>query len=324
MLGTGEFALPTFRALYETRHVVAALVTQPDRSGAGHHRRHVNLLKQLALERGTPVLQPASINAAESLASLRELAPDLLVVAAYGQILSAELLNLPGLGAINVHASLLPRYRGASPVVHAILNADRESGVCIIQVRPQLDAGPILACARAPILPTDTAGSLEERLAELATTLVGPVIEQLACGTSAPIPQDASLASRAPKLRKEQGVIDWNQPAARIDCHVRAMQPWPIASTWFVSEARPPLRLLVLGVRPEPAINDLSPGVLRVVQERILVGCGAGAVELLEVQPEGKRRMAAADFARGYRPRANDRLAALPPIASPPESAHGH
>src|SRR5229473_6207370 len=168
MMGTGEFALPTFESLYGTPHPVVGLFTQPDRTGHGHHRSLQNPMKQLAIERGTPVFQPERVNTPEALADLRALEPDLLVVAAYGQILSPELLGIPRLGTINVHASLLPKYRGAAPVAYAILNGDAETGVSIIQVLPQLDAGPILAVIRTPIGPQETAGILEDRLAKLA------------------------------------------------------------------------------------------------------------------------------------------------------------
>src|SRR5579872_6100428 len=171
MMGTGEFALPTFEALYGTPHQIVALVTQPDRTGRGHHQSRENPMKQLALARQTPVYQPEKVNAPEALDSLRAFKADLFVVAAYGQILSPELLSIPRLGAINVHASLLPKYRGAAPVAYAILNGDAETGVSIIQVLPQLDAGAIFAVARTPIGATETSGQLEDRLARLAVEL---------------------------------------------------------------------------------------------------------------------------------------------------------
>jgi len=184
MMGTGEFALPTFEALYRTPHRVTGLFTQPDRTGHGHHRSPHNPMKQLALEHGTPVFQPEKVNTPEALADLRACAADLLVVAAYGQILSRELLEIPRLGTINVHASLLPKYRGAAPVAYAILNGDSETGVSIIQVLPQLDAGPILAVAGTPIGPQETAGVLEDRLARLAVDLVPGVLDQFAAALS--------------------------------------------------------------------------------------------------------------------------------------------
>src|SRR5258708_12307808 len=165
MMGTGDFALPTFQSLYDTPHQVVGLLTQPDRTGRGHHRNLQNPMKELALAHETPVFQPEKINTTESLADLRGLEADLFVVAAYGQILSPELLSIPRLGSINVHASLLPKYRGAAPVAFAVLNGDAETGVSIIQVLPALDAGPIFAFARTPIGPEQTSGPLQDPLA---------------------------------------------------------------------------------------------------------------------------------------------------------------
>lgn len=304
MMGTGDFAVPTFRALYETPHMLVELVTQPDRQGRGHHQGHVNRMKQVALERGTPVWQPLHVNTPESLAHLRDLRADVFVVAAYGQILSPELLGIPRLAAINVHASLLPRHRGAAPVAYAILKGDAETGVSIIQILPQLDAGPILAVARTSIGPRETAGQLEDRLAELSSPLVPEVLGQLAGGKTTPILQAAAQVTRAPKLKKEMGAIDWSQTARQIDCHVRAMQPWPNACTFLHARGKPPLRLLVLEVAPSAvrcgdAANDRPGAVVPSGGGRWLARCGDGAIELLRLQPEGKRPMSAAEFFRG-------------------------
>ncbi len=317
MMGTGEFALPTFEALYGTPHCVAGLFTQPDRTGDGHHRSPQNPMKKLALEHATPVFQPEKVNTPEALTELRSCAADLLVVAAYGQILSKELLQIPRLGTINVHASLLPKYRGAAPVAYAILNGDSETGVSIIQVLPQLDAGPILAVARTPIGAQETAGVLEDRLARLAVDLVPGVIEHFAAGTIEPLPQTESLVTRAPKLKKPMGAIDWSRSAAEIDCHIRAMQPWPKAFTFLHSPGRPPQRLLVLAVRPVPeAPQQGIPGTpLSVDQQQLVIQAGHGAVEILQIQPEGKRPMSAADFRRGRTFTPDDRFG--------PESAPG-
>jgi methionyl-tRNA formyltransferase len=316
MMGTGEFALPTFRALYDTPHTVAALVTQPERTGQGHHRGQMNIMRQEAEVHGTPVLQPPRVNAPESLAQLKALSADLFVVAAYGQILSRDLLSIPRLGSINVHASLLPKYRGAAPVAYAILNGDAETGVTIMQVLPELDAGPVLAVARTPIGPQETAGELEDRLAHLAAPLVPGVLDQLATGAAAPLPQDAALVTRAPKLRKEMGAIDWSRSAAQIDCQVRAMQPWPHAYSFLHAAGRPPQRLLILSVRaipkPDQAEAAASAGAtLRADAQGWFVRCGDGAIEILRVQPEGKRPMTAAEFLRGRPVAPGDRLETL-------------
>jgi methionyl-tRNA formyltransferase len=316
MMGTGDFAVPTFAALYDTPHRVAGLFTQPDRTGSGHHRSLQNPMKQLALEHATPVFQPEKVNLAAALADLRSLQPDLLVVAAYGQILPPELLGIPRLGTINVHASLLPKYRGAAPVAYAILNGDAETGVSIIQVLPQLDAGPILAVARTPIAPQETAGELEDRLARLAVDLLPGVIEQFASGSLHPLPQDDALVTRAPKIKKPMGEIDWTRRADQIDCHVRAMQPWPNPFTFLHSPGKPPQRLLVLAVKPVPEISaaGAAPGTpISPDKSRLIVQTASGAVEILEIQPEGKRRMSATEFLRGRQVTADDRFGAATP-----------
>src|SRR6185369_5349889 len=249
MLGTGDFAVPAFSALYDTPHEVLALYTQPERTGQGHHRQADSRIKQVALARGTPVFQPQSVNTPEALDELRQFHADVFVVAAYGQILSQTLLDIPRLMPINVHASLLPKYRGAAPVAYAIWKGEAETGVCIIEVVPALDAGDILGMAKTPIGSRETAGELEDRLAELAAPLTVRVLSEIESGTVQRIPQDAALMTRSPKLRKEQAAIDWAKTSREIDWLVRAMQPWPKAYTYAHLADKPPVRLLVLEVR---------------------------------------------------------------------------
>lgn len=312
MMGTGRFALPTFLGLYDTPHEVVGLFTQPDRAGRGRHQ-HPHPMKDAARERGTPVFQPDSVNTPSALADLRSLRPDLCVVAAYGQILSAELLSIPPQGAINVHASLLPRHRGAAPVQYAILCGERETGVTIFQIDPRLDAGPVLAVERTAIGPRETSGELEQRLAVLAAPLVRRVVDQIAGGTTRPQPQDAARATKAPRLRKEQGAIDWTKAAVEIDCHVRAMQPWPTAYTSFPLPGGQALRVIVLEVAPLDVERPGPPGTLAETDRRLVVCCGRGAVEIIRLKPEGKREMGAAEFLHGHPLRPGDRLTP-PPI----------
>jgi methionyl-tRNA formyltransferase len=320
MMGTGDFAVPTFRGLYDTPHQVVALFTQPDPTGPGRHKSHVNGMKRLAEERRTPIYQPAGVNASDSLTDLRALQADVFVVAAYGQILSPELLSIPRLGTINVHASLLPKYRGAAPVAYAILNGDSETGVSIIQVLPRLDAGPILAVAKTPISPHETAGELEERLAALAVPLVPAVLEQFAAGTIEPLPQVEGLVTRAPKLKKEKGAIDWSRSAAQIDCHVRGMQPWPNAFTWVHAAEKPPLRILVLAVQIDasaPSSGAPPAGtVLSADKQGLWVQSGTSPLEIVRLQPDGKRPMSAAEFLRGNPLKNGDRLGPLASAAN--------
>jgi methionyl-tRNA formyltransferase len=309
MMGTGGFALPTFLRLCDSSHDVVGLVTQPDRTGRGHHH-HVNVLKAAAAERNIPVFQPVSANDAEAIARLRDFDADLFVVAAYGQLLSAALLGLPCLGAINVHASLLPKFRGAAPVVYAILQGETETGVSIFQIEPRLDAGPVLGIVSTPIDPKETAGELEARLSQLAPPLVLEVIERIERGTAQAVAQDPLLVSRAPRLRKEQGAIDWSQPAQAIDRHIRAMHPWPKPFTFLHSAGHPPLRLLVLDVDPVAFNGEAAAaGQLTVTDEQqLLVRTGQGVVQINNLQPAGKRPMSAAEFLRGHDVRTGDYL----------------
>lgn len=311
MMGTGEFAAPAFEGLYETGHDVVALYTQPPRTGRGHHKHVRNPLSEIAEKHGTPVFHPEKVNTPEALAELRALDLDLLVVAAYGQILSAELLATPRLGAINLHASLLPKYRGAAPINYAILRGETETGVTIFQIEPSLDAGPILGMTAIPIGPEETTGELEPRLAEMAGPLVNRVIEDLATGQAKPELQDDAAATLAPKIKKSLGAIDWTRSAHEVDCHIRAMQPWPKPFTFWLRPEGKPLRLVIRKVRPIDAHSAELPGtVLTDEDERLLVQTGTGVVEIVEIQPEGKRVMPAGDFLRGHAVPVGDRFGA--------------
>ncbi len=314
MLGTGSFAVPTLRGLYESRHEVVGLVTQPDRTGRGHHR-HVNPMKELAEQHGTPVFQPQKVNLPESLERLREFDADLFVTAAYGQILSAEFLSIPRLGAINVHASLLPKYRGAAPIQFAVINGETETGITIFQIEPKLDAGPILGMERTEIGGRETYGELQERLAELAVPLTQRVIDQIEDETTEPIVQEGSLVTKAPRLQKADGEIPWQKSARLVDCHIRGVQPWPKPSTVLQLSADKQLRLLVLEVEPsdEPVAGE--PGSVAILdRKRLLVATGDGSVEVLRVQPEGKRAMTASEFLNGTAVSDDSRFL-LPPLS---------
>jgi methionyl-tRNA formyltransferase len=309
MLGTGDFALPTFEHLCATGHTVVALVTQPDRPQGRKQERIPSRIKQTALARGIPVHQPEDVNASEGLELVRGLTPDLLVTAAYGQILSAEVLTIPPLGGINLHGSVLPSYRGAAPVARAIQHGEAESGVTVIRMTPRVDAGGMIAVARTPIGPDETAGELEDRLALLGAPLVAEAIAALAAGTARLLPQEKGRVTRAPKLRKEDGRIDWSKTSQQIHDLVRAMQPWPVASTsWQPSEAgKPPVRLIVH--RTAPVEGQGTPGqVLDAAGDRLIVAAGRGAVRLLQVQLPGKRPMSVAEFLRGHHVFPGDRM----------------
>lgn len=301
MMGTGAFALPSFRGLLASPHEVVGLVTQPDRTGRGHHQ-HVNPLKELAITAGVSVLQPEKASSPESLDQLTALNADLYVVAAYGQILSTKLLQTPRLGAINLHGSILPKYRGAAPIQYAVWNGETRTGVTIFQIVRELDAGPILGVAETEIGPQETSGELHDRLAELAVPLTLSVLDQIEAGTAIAVSQDATLATFAPRIPKEAGLIDWSQSAAKIGWHVRAMQPWPMPFSFLHRPGGESLRVLVPQVRAaaEGRSVDVEPGtVLRSSSDQLLVATGDGVLEVVQIQPSGKRAMAAADFLRG-------------------------
>jgi methionyl-tRNA formyltransferase len=309
MLGTGDFALPTFEHLCATGHQVVALVTQPDRPQGRKQEVVPSRIKQAALARGIAVEQPEDVNAPEALERVRVLKPDLLITAAYGQILSADLLTIPPLGGINLHGSILPSYRGAAPVARAIQNGERETGVTVIQMTPRIDAGGILAVAKTPIDPDETAGELEDRLATLGAPLVAEAIAAVVAGTAKPMPQDKAKVTRAPKLRKEDGLIDWTQPAESVHNLVRAMRPWPAASTqWRDREpGKEPLRLIIH--KTAVAEGQGPPGcVLEAEGDRLVVAAGRGALRILTVQAPGKKAMPVADFLRGHRVLPGDRM----------------
>ena len=308
MMGTGTFAEPTLEALLGGPDPVVGLFTQPDRNGGvqrGSTRQVGKGMKTIAEERGIPVFQPESVNTPEGVEMLRGLKPDLLVVAAYGQILSKDVLSVPALGGINVHASLLPKYRGAAPIAWAIYHGEKQTGVTIIRMSPSLDAGDMLAQEAIDVRPDETAGELESRLAPLGARLALQVIEKLKAGPVAGAKQDRALVTKAPKLKKEDGLIDWTKPAEQVCNQVRAMQPWPTAYTFLHHEGKPPLRVLIA----KAAVSERScplqePGTLLVdadADNRVQIVAGGGSVvEVLELQPAGKKRMSAAEFSRGH------------------------
>ena len=311
MLGTGSFALPTFRGLLDSTHTVVGLVTQPDKTGAGHHQ-HRNPLKELALERGLPVFQPEKASAAESLEVLASWQADLYVVAAYGQILSTKLLNTPRLGAINVHASILPKYRGASPIQHAVWHGEPETGITIFQIVRELDAGAVLTIERTPIGPEETSGELEERLAQLAVPVLLRVVDQLDAGAATPQEQDHSQSTYARRLSKADGQIDWRRTADQIACHVRAMQPWPKAFSFWERPQGAPLRVIVSRVSVIADNSEIEPGtILASSPGQLMVKAGRDAIVIEQLQPEGKRVMPTAEFLKGHPAKAGQSFANL-------------
>jgi methionyl-tRNA formyltransferase len=296
--GTPAFAVPTLRALIESRHHVVALVSQPDRPKGRGHQVVATPTKALALRHGIPVLQPTKLRDQAFLNDIASLRTDLGVVAAYGRILPDMLLRIPERGMVNVHASLLPKYRGAAPIHRAVINGDRETGVTIMRVVQELDAGPMIDEVTIPIAPEATSVDVERDLAEAGARLLVEVVNRMAAGPVPETPQDASMATFAPKLEKTESPIDWRLPAQRIHDRVRGLQPWPMAST--VIEGT---RCLIHRTRVADDPCDSGPGVVVSAEgETIAVAAGdASAVNILQLQPEGKRVMTAREFLSGRR-----------------------
>lgn len=304
MVATGPFAAPTLRSLYETHHAVVALVSSPLIRRGGPRPVPASPVRDIAHEHGTPVFSPEDVNAPESLERLREFRADLLVVCDYGQILSASALAAARLGGINLHASLLPKYRGAAPINWAIYHGETVTGVTVIHMTPRLDAGPCIAQAEVPIDPDETAVELEARLAEQGAWLVRRAIDAIEAGRIEAVPQDPSRASKAPRLKKTDGRIDWSRPAAAIRNHVRAMEPWPRTYTYWHRRRGRPLRLILgpVDVVEAGAAGESAPGaVLEVSSDRLLVAAGQDAVALRSVQPAGRRMLPIDEFLRGNR-----------------------
>ncbi len=317
MRGTGRFAQPTLKALLQPNHQVIGLVPQPDRV-IGQQRGSTRLatpgMKEIALAHSIPVLQPESVNTPEGVQALRALSPDLLVVAAYGQILSRDVLATATDGGINVHGSLLPKYRGAAPVAWAVYHGETRTGVTIIRMSIRLDAGDILTQEAIDILPDETAGELEAKLADLGARLAVQTVERIEAGPVAGMPQDKSQATKAPKLAKENGLVDWTRTAEQVCNQIRAMQPWPTAYTFLYRAGQPAQRVILWTVKvsgKSQCAAGLAPGHVGCEDSpaRLRVGAGSGnSVEILELQPAGKRRMPATEYLRGHPLHAGDRF----------------
>lgn len=299
--GTAELACASLAALsQDDTYDIAAVITQPDRPKGRDLQLQPPPVKLEAARRNFPVLQPERARSEMFIQTLRELAPDLIVVAAYGQILPVAVLELPRFGGLNVHTSLLPNYRGAAPIQWALLNGDAETGVTIMKMDAGMDTGAILTVERTPIAPEDNAATLHDRLARLGAELLLRTIPDYVAGKIQPRPQPAEGASHARKLTKEDGRLDWTQPARVLWNRVRAFTPWPGAFTFLRTEPKPTLLKIqeaeVVGQSPS------RPGeILEANARGIVVGCGEGALRILKLQREGGRRMSAAEFLAGHK-----------------------
>lgn len=288
--GTPEFAAEHLKALLNTPHQIVAVYTQPDRPAGRGQKLMPSPVKQLALQHGLPVLQPPTLRDPAAQEELRALAPDLMVVVAYGLILPQVVLDIPRLGCINSHASLLPRWRGAAPIQRAVQAGDAESGVTVMQMEAGLDTGPMLLKVTTPITADDTGGSLHDRLAQLGPQAVVQAIAGLAAGTLQGEVQDDALATYAHKLNKDEARIDWSRPADELERLVRAFNPWPICHSTLDGQ---PLKVLAA----EPAEGRGQPGqILDASKDGLTVACGAGALRLTRLQLPGGKPLAFADL----------------------------
>jgi len=307
MLGTGPFAVPSLCALHASQHEVVLVVSRPPRG----RRVVLSPVQAVAEDLRIETWLPDSVNSDPARARLASLKPDLLVVCDYGEILKSTTLGVTRLGGINLHGSLLPKYRGAAPVQWAILSGDEVTGNTVIQMTPGLDAGPCLGFQQIPIDPDETAGELESRMAQLGADLVLEVVDQLETGTTKPTLQDTSQSTKAPRLSKTDGAIQWSQTARQIKNQVRGLQPWPRAYTNWYRADHDPQRLILHRVSVDAGILppvSATPGTVVSVEPNVLIATGNELLRLEMLQPAGKRVMKAAEFLRGNALRVGDRL----------------
>jgi methionyl-tRNA formyltransferase len=301
--GTPAFAVPALEALLRAGHVIRAVYTQPDRPAGRGRKLMASAVKQCAQKHGIEIRQPEKLTGEEG--RLRVDAPDAIIVIAYGLLLPESILAIPRYGCINVHASLLPRWRGAAPIPRAIEAGDADTGVSIMQMETGLDTGPVLAEARLPIHADDTAQTLHDRLAQIGADTLISTLERRARGDIRPQPQDASRACYAKKLRKEDSALDWTQPAAVLHRKIRALVPWPVASTTWRSKT---LRLWEAG----PLVKKNTPGVPGTVVQAeaggVCVLTGEGVLTITRLQAEGGKILTAGDFLNGHPLAAGDRM----------------
>ncbi|HSP06396.1 MAG TPA: methionyl-tRNA formyltransferase [Acidobacteriota bacterium] len=295
-MGSPEFAVPTLEALHASRHELVAIVTQPDRPSGRRLHLRPPAVKAAAQAFGVLVLQPETTRSAELLQAVKACRPDILVVVAYGEILRRELLQIPPLGAVNLHASLLPKYRGAAPVAWAILNGEKETGCTTMQISEKMDAGDIYLQETCAIEPPDTAGTLTQKLSRLGAPLMTQTLDGIEKKELHARPQDSDAATYASKLKKEDGLIDWSRPSVWISRQTRAFNPWP--GTY--SSLHGSVIKLWIAHASEESTTEPPGTVLHVTRPAIHVACGEGSVlRILELQPEGRPRLAARDFANG-------------------------
>ena len=298
-MGTPDFAVGTLKALIDSKYEVAAVFSQPDKPKGRGKALQMTPTKEVAVEAGIPVYQPAKIREAQWLSVLEELAPDVIVVVAFGQIIPESILKLPKYGCINVHASLLPKYRGAAPIQWAVIDGEKESGVTTMQMDAGLDTGDMLLKETVALEEKETGGSLFDKLSEVGAQLLIKTLEALENGTVTAQKQPAeSPTPYAAMLTKKQGEIDWNQDAKKIECLIRGLNPWPSAYTHYRGKN---LKIWDAQVEPEDSNEKARFGTaVKVTKNNLVIQTANGLLSLKEVQPEGKKRMAVDAFLRGY------------------------
>lgn len=301
-MGTPDFAVPCLRTLLERGDFISAVFTQPDKPKGRGYQLAPPPVKVLAQESGVPVYQPHTLRDGEAERIWRELAPDIAVVVAYGKLLPKELLSIPRHGCINIHASLLPKYRGAGPIQWSVIDGEAETGVTSMFIGEGLDTGDMLLKKVTPIGPDETAGELHDRLCLLGAQCLCETLALIEAGKAMPQPQEEALATYAPVLTKELGRLNFTKPAQTLHHLICGLSPWPVAHTLYGGKLLKIYRACVDAEKP------LAPGALLCEKSRLFCGCGIGALELLEVQPEGAKRMAAADFINGRRVQSGERL----------------
>ena len=311
-MGTPDFAVPSLEALLKSDDHVVGVVTQPDRPKGRGQEVIFSPVKVVCQREGIPVLQPLKMKDPAFLDALREWKPDVIAVTAFGRILPPVILALPPRGCINVHGSLLPKYRGAGPVQWAIIRGERETGITTMFMAEGMDTGDMLLRETVEIRPDDTAGTLAPRLADVGGRLLVETLRCLKAGTLTPERQDDAQATMAPLLKKEDGLIDWTRPATEITNRVRGLSPWPGAYTYVNGE-----RWTLCRVSVGEVSQDVAPGTLtKVRKDRIDVATGVGTLQILDIQPSNSRRMTVAQYLAGHRVTEGIRLQAGPPPQS--------
>jgi methionyl-tRNA formyltransferase len=318
-LGSGQFGLPCLDAILGSRHKITLIITQPAQPAGRGRKLASTPAANWATEHSIPLIEIPDVNAPDIISRIREEKPDLIVVIAFGQKISKEVTDIPPKGAINVHGSLLPKYRGAAPINWAIINGDTETGISIIKVAERMDAGDILSQCRTEIEGEESAGELHDRLAELAAPLLITTIDQIAAGTARYAKQDDTTATRAPKLKKSDGFIDFNEPAEALHRKMRGLWPWPGVSAFYKSQKSDRAERVIFAKADILRMDELANLPAGTIDENLNVVCGKDRLQIMQLKPENSRLMSYADFVNGRRVLPGDRFVKMSDSISPPQ-----